>query len=180
MPRAASIVFTSLVLVAAPLASQTSPRPSRARNATLLSVFSTVVPMAAGVTVAALGSGGTGQTAAFTTLFWGGALVGPSVGYFWGGAGSRTIKGLAIRGGTFLLASILAPTEDWNDGIYPNPDTDRLGVWALAAIPIVVSATIDIVRVHDAVEAEESLRVSLAPLIDPRHRRLGAALQLRW
>ncbi|HEX9164691.1 MAG TPA: hypothetical protein VF862_02185 [Gemmatimonadales bacterium] len=106
--------------------------------------------------------------------------MGPSVGYFWGGAGSHTTTGLAIRGGAFLLASMLAPTEDWNDGIYPNPDWDQTGVWVLAIIPIMVSATIDIVRVDDAVAAEESLRLSLTPLINPRHRRLGVAVRLGW
>ena len=143
-----------------PLYAQAEPTHSRATSATLWSTLAAVVPIAAGVAVAGTGSGGTGQTVVFGALFWGGAIVGPATGYWYGHIGKRAVPGLILRSATFTLASALAPTQDYNDGILPNPDLDQLGAWLLATSVIVASATVDIVKVRRTVLARRKLKLS--------------------
>ena len=111
------------------------------------SLWGTVLPVTAGIIIVSIGVDGTGSTILFTTLFWGGALFGPSWGYFYANKGARGWTGIIIRSSIFMLANVLSPTTDFNDGIFPNPDLDDIGIWALAGRVIIISDIYDIAKV---------------------------------
>lgn len=176
----ASMLWTLAVATPiAPLRAQTADSP-RAGSATLWSTLATVAPMTAGVVLAATGSGGTGQTVASGALFWGGAVVGPATGYWHGNAGKHPVRGLVLRTATFAVAWALAPTSDYNDGILPNPDSDRIGVWVAATAVIGVSAVIDIATVGRSVRLSDGQTLTVLPLIDVSTRRVGFTVRTVW
>ena len=149
------------------------PQPDRSRSATWWSLGATAVPVSAGLVLALAGNGGSAQTAAFATLFWGGALLGPGAGYVHGRAARRALPGLAIRAGAFVVGTIAAPTSDFDDGVYPNPSTEDMPAWTIVTAVIAVSAVVDIVNVSGAVRNNAARRLTVVPLIDPRAGRFG-------
>lgn len=164
-----------LALQPAPAIAQTEP-PS-AGSAALRSLGATLVPMALGIEVARTGGGGAATTVVFATLFWGGALVGPATGYWYAGLHRRGNLGVIVRAITFVAASIVSPTDDLNDGIYPNPDFSEPPWWGAAVVIIAVSIVADLVSVGPLV-TESNTRVT--PIIDPRAQRAGLALRVAW
>lgn len=117
-----------------------------APSGTAWSLGATALPILAGVTLVAAGTGyesGAG-TALNSSLLWGGALVGPATGYMRTGRARSGLPGLALRVAMFGAAWAAAPTHDFNDGFVPNPDLDSAGVWLVATAAILISDAIDI------------------------------------
>jgi len=157
------------------------PGSGPAKAAFRTSLLGTVLPMLAGIGLAAWTDGGEAETLAFAGLFWGGALVGPSLGYARGGVMGSALPGLILRVGLFTITWAIAPTRDFDDGILPNPEinlgknggSDDLGLWVLSTAVILASGIIDIVRVADRVHEEETGSLHLEP------RDGGVALTMR-
>lgn len=159
---------------------------SRAAAAFRWSFLGTVLPMAAGVTVAATVDPSTTSTAAFGVLFWGGALAGPALGYFHGGLSRHGATGIALRSAMFAIAWAIAPTDDFNDGIVPNPELEGAGAtaWLLAGLGIAISDAIDIAGVSSRVREHESAAPGVVLEIRPGrvapNGRLGLLASVRF
>lgn len=139
-----------------------APGPRRESAAALqLSLWSTIVPTLAGAALwlPALapnwseGGGGTGGPVAGAALTAGGLLIGPSLGYFYGGAAGRGWRGLGIRAaiGGIMTRSFTADAPDW--------------VPFAGGAAVVASAIWDIASVKRTVTARNASRprLTLAP-----------------
>jgi hypothetical protein len=151
-----------------------SPRPL---VAALVSLGATALPMAAGAQVINHGGRNTRTALTSATLLWGGAIIGPAAGYWYGGQKPRGNTGLAIRGAAFLAASLLAPTTDLDDGVYPNSDLDDIGPWLVAIPVIATSMAVDLLSVRAYVDGS---RIAVTPVVDPKARSAGLALRVTW
>ncbi len=165
-----------------------SPATSGAHGSSLYSLVGTVLPMLGGIALAVKTDGGVANTVAFAGLFWGGAIVGPSLGYVHGGATRRGLEGLALRAGAFAVAWALAPTHDFDDGIVPNPSFNLatgegggdVGIWILATAGILVSGIHDIIRVDGTVGARSDRVSSLHATVLPDAGGSGCRLGVEW
>jgi len=180
-------VFALLVvsLLAAPAPGQTARPTSFEQKAYRLSLWGTLVPVAAGsilwVTQAshAWASEGPDRTGA-ALLVAGGLTLGPSFGYNAAGLHGRGLRGVGLRAGVTLLSLGTAfAICGWNCS---KGDAAYEVAWVAFATGSglsAVSALYDIARVRHNVrrhEARSDARVSLVPLYVPGERALGVRL----
>ena len=159
------------------------PFPVSEFNPTLVSAAWTVVPAAAGLAIAGGNESDGASTETFaSSLVWGGLIVGPATGYWHGGAGRFAVRGLVLRGATFALASLLAPSESGQGSLYPafsSDDDAKKWTWIGASTVIVASAVVDVVRARGAVNHVERHHMSVVPTVDPGTRTFGLAVTAR-
>jgi hypothetical protein len=80
-----------------------------------LSTAGLVLPVATGLVLAAH-SAGTNQSEIGATLVGAGLLLGPSVGYFYGGCAQKGWIGIAIRGGLAVVTIAAMAATGWGSG----------------------------------------------------------------
>lgn len=176
---------------AAPAPDERRPDP---HVATSLASNWTVLPVAAGTglllaarsanerTGASRGAGILAAAGAGVALF--GVVVGPSVGYDYGGIPARGTGGLLLRAGTIVLPATLLATSQ---GVRDDGDTAlAIVVGGVAGFCVAsLEAVYDIGVVGDRVRANnESLAhptsVQLGPAASPASHAPGMALTLRF
>lgn len=142
--------------------------PAAAQRASLLGF---VVPVVAGIALVAPENASDGQVAAGGLAFFAGAVLGPALGYWTGGAAGRGWTGAGIRAGLLTLMTLSVAGED----TYTSGVDAVLGIGFLALIG---HGTYDVVRVRPVVgERQARLAVAQAPAWTGR---TGLGLQLRW
>ncbi len=157
-----------------------SVKEKNPKTAFLLTLVGTAVPLAA------LAAGAAGAED-FGGIGLAGLLVGPSLGYFYGGLAWRGLLGIGIRGigvGIMWAAVWGAWKEAWGwDGDRANGE-EWVGV-ALAGVGIMLgSALWDLADVKGAVN-RRNLRarertLAFAPLFNPRTKTVGITVRLSF
>ena len=184
------IALLTTVLIAAPTAAQTAPAE---RKAFRLSLWGTVIPVAAGATwwvaqgpASAVGifpsaPDRSGPAALIAT----GLEVGPMFGYTSAGLGGRGWRGAALRGG-LTLASFLPAFAicGWNCSKGdPEYDLAWLTIATGAGLSL-ASAVYDISRVKHNVRRRNQPRpgrgFSIAPMYVPGQRSFGVNVDMRF
>jgi len=180
------IALLTTVLIAAPSAAQTDPAE---RKAFRLSLWGTVIPVAAGATWwVAQGSGSqlgylsagpdrSGPAVVIAT----GLVVGPTFGYMQAGLGGRGWRGAGLRAGLTLVSFLPAVAIcGWNCS---QGDAEYDLAWLAIATGTglsLASAVYDISRVKHNVrrhnERRPGSRLSFAPVYVPGQRSLGVRL----
>ena len=146
-----------------------SPQASPAR-ATMLSLGSTVIPVAAGFAIANAGD----HVPEGTLLVVGGVIVGPAVGYFDSGLYARGTRGIALRLATGLFALSAVSSLIGDDSDVGGPVLIFIGgVGGTAVLAIVDCALVG----HDVARAQA---VSIAPVILPGARAPGVGVTIRF
>ena len=120
--------------------------------------------MTAGVFIVPTGVMGTSSTTLFTNLSWDGTLFCPLWSYFYANRAARGWAGIILRSSIFILAIVLSPTTDFNDGILPNPDMDNIGIWTLAGLIIIIYDIYDIAKIKHHFQKG---RFTVTPQINP-------------
>ena len=157
-----------------------SVKEKNPKTAFLLTLVGTAVPLAA----AAAGAAGSGD---FAGIGMAGLLVGPSLGYFYGGLLWRGLLGIGIRAigeGIILIAGLGVWTESWgwdDEGV----DVEKWEAVALVGAGIVLASAIwDLAGIKGAIN-KRNLRareraLSFSPLINPRTKTVGLTLRLSF
>jgi hypothetical protein len=150
------------LLVTTPLAAQDTTNALSEDAAYRLSLWATVVPVAAATTIMVVqGAGGDQSGPNFLSSI--GLFVGPSIGYLSAGMGGRGLKGLGIRAGLATATVMAAVAVCGMD--CPQSDAANAILVGGASL-IVASAIYDITHVRHNVRqhAERAAnRLSLAP-----------------
>lgn len=186
-----AVALLAAALVTAPAAAQTN---APEQNAHRLSLWGTLIPVAAGAAWWAAhglqtGSASTspGLAAGPALLIAGGLIVGPTLGYSSAGLGGRGWRGAGIRAGLTLLS--FAPAMaicGWDCG---QGDREADLAWLIIATGSglsLASAVYDISRVkqnvrrHNAARPEGGLGFSIAPMYTPGQRSFGVNLGLTF
>lgn len=95
---ALSFLMSLLFIFSSPCFSQSNLSSSKSESTALQwSLFGTLVPLAAGVGLAAAVSGPDENPVPPLVLMGSGLIIGPSLGYFYGGRSNRGMQGIAIR-----------------------------------------------------------------------------------
>jgi hypothetical protein len=180
------LVVASLaaVFLAAPVTAQTAPAEGKAFR---LSLWGTVIPVAAGATIWATQGAPTGN--AFTSpersgpalLMAGGLIVGPTVGYTSAGLSGRGWRGARLRTGLTLLSFVPGLAIcGWDCS---KGDTEYDLAWltiAAGAGLSLASAIYDISRVRHNVRRHHAARpgpgFSVAPSYVPGQRSFGVSV----
>lgn len=118
-------------------------------GALLCSFLTTTVPVIGGIKLAAANELGEGEMA----LIYGGLIVGPAIGYFYGECSARGVAGIGIRGGTAILtvyAARSAAEAHKDDGMLGGLQEGLL-VAGIGTVVIVIESIVDIALVHDTV-----------------------------
>jgi len=167
------------LLLTTPLAAQDTTRPMAENAAYRLSLWATVIPVAAATTIMVVqGSGGDFAGPNFLGSV--GLFVGPSMGYFSAGLGGRGLKGLGIRVGLAAATGMAAFAVCGMDCTEGQSKYDAANVIMLGGAGlIVVSAIYDISHLRQNVRrrAERATnRLSLTPTYEGAGR---AGLRIR-
>lgn len=174
-----------------PLASQTV---ASERTAFRVSLWSTVVPVAAGAVMWAAQDPGVPSDplsypdrSAPSLVMAGGFVLGPSFGYQAAGLNGRAWRGVAIRSGLTLLSFVPAfAICGWDCG---KGDQKYDLAWAFIATGAGLSAASAIydithikrnVRQHQAAAASTGAALSIAPMYTPGRRSVGVQLGLSF
>jgi hypothetical protein len=183
----AMLLFSATVSSGQSIASQqnSSAREKNPSSAFWWSFAGTAVPIAA-MAVGAAGGGDLGQ------IGLAGLLVGPSLGYFYGGLAWRGLLGIGIRGlcAGIILAEGWALAEEFARLILPwnvlGKNRAESGVFLAVGAGVMMfgSAIWDLVSVKGAVN-ERNLKmrdwaVAFAPLLNLRTRSVGVLVQLSF
>lgn len=160
------------------------PSPSRA---TKLSLIATALPVAAGIVLHKDESEGSSNDIAGVLVI-SGVIIGPSVGYFYGGCAGRGGVGIAIRTGVVIGTVVaLAAVVDAHEGdefLDFSGLAAALTVVGIGGALILIDAIYDIVRVdgtvrhHNARQADFNLTV--APQVVGPGKVPGLQLSLRF
>jgi len=137
------------------------------------------VPVGLGLVLSSSGDDSGDMDTFASSLVWSGLVVGPATGYWHGGAGKHAVRGLVIRGAAFALASIVAPSESSEGGLYPalpSDDDGKKWMWIGATSVIVASAVVDIARAEHAVNHVERHHLSVMPTVGPGGSSVGLTL----
>lgn len=159
-------------------------------KAQALSSLSTAVPVFAG-SVWAINSG---MGAAQIALIGSGIVVGPSVGYFYGGCSKKGISGAIIRLGTgaftaFAVGSIKDKERNENAGLldFDMGPIIRYAVGVVGCSVVLIQAVSDMARVRSAVEerneslaCQNGIKVSLSPIFFADSGAGGLELQVTF
>ena len=115
------------------------------------------------------------------TSFWlpiGGTIIGPSLGYFYGGLPGRALRGIGIRS-LAHVAWIAAFVMAWNN----NSDVGTV-LFLGGAAGLIYSSIADIVKVQRAVrkrnEELKSVSIAMAPIFNPREKLYGVGIRLTF
>lgn len=182
----AALTLLAAVVVAAPGAAQTAVSE---RAALHLSLWGTVIPVAAGAVLWASQKGATpgdpfsgAERSGPSLLIAGGFVVGPSFGYGAAGLGGRGLRGVGLRAGLTLLSFVPAFAICGWDCSKGDAEYDL--AWlaiATGAGLSAASAIYDIARVQHNVRGRDAHRareLSVAPWYVPGQR--GGALGVRF
>lgn len=151
------------------------------KTALTLSLATTVLPVALGGVMMALGDAESGVSTAGSLIAGLGLYLGPATGYWYGGASGRGWKGFGIRFGTALAAGValyaicVGGDSDCSIAVEDEGTTAAAGVVALAATGVILfSAIWDIAKVKSHVRkandeklAEHGARLSVIPVLNP-------------
>lgn len=155
-------------------------QPRSEATALRYSLFGTVTPVATGFAV----RGGSGIQLIAT-----GVLIGPSLGYFYGGCTVRGIKGIGIRVGLVALTAVAADaaarsSSGGSSGSFLEGVGAVLGVALVGSCVITIHAVYDIAKVKSKVRKHnEKLRarsLGIVPTYSPNSDAPGLALQLTF
>jgi hypothetical protein len=157
-----------------------SVKEKNPKTAFLMTLVGTAVPLAA----LAAGAAGTGDLGGVGMA---GLLVGPSLGYFYGGLFWRGLLGVGIRAigeGIILIGGLGAWFEAWGWD-HEKPDLKKWeGVVLVGAGIVLASAIWDLAAVKGAVN-KRNLRareraLAFSPLINPRTKTVGITVRLSF
>ncbi|HKC40204.1 MAG TPA: hypothetical protein VKC15_11725 [Gemmatimonadales bacterium] len=166
------------LLLTTPLAAQDTTRPMSENAAYRLSLWATVIPVAAATTIMVVQRSG-GDFAGPNFLGSLGLFVGPSMGYFSAGLGGRGLKGLGIRVG-LSAATVGAAFAVCGMDCTGGSKLDAANVIVLGGAGlIVVSAIYDISHLRQNVRRRTDRttnRLSLTPAYEGAGR---AGLRIR-
>lgn len=115
----------------------------------------------------------------------GGMVLGPALGYFYGGCTRRGLVGIGIRTGLLAVAAYAASKAEWPTIGVLGPGEEgnaAAGITILAATALAVSAVVDLARVSGTVRRENDRRAYAATMVAPTVRALksgGVAVGLR-
>lgn len=180
-----AVALLAATLVAAPAAAQTDASEQKAHN---LSLWGTVIPVAAGATLWAaqgLQTGSASTSPDFPVgpglLMAGGLIVGPTLGYSSAGLGGRGWRGAGIRTGLTLLSFLPAMAIcGWDCG---RGDKEADLAWLIIATGgglSLASAVYDISRVKQNVRQRNATRpgpgFSIAPQYVPGRRAFAVSV----
>ena len=141
-------------------AARDSLGPKSPGAAARLSLLCTLVPLFMGPSLSDQGGavGAIGKTATVASV-----LLGPSVGYFYGGCSGRAIKGIAIRAGLAGIAAIAASQAEWPSmdlfGTGGDQGNAAASIAVMAGCAILVDVVIDLLQVSRTVRRENDRRV---------------------
>jgi len=155
-------------------------QPRSEATALRYSLFGTVTPVATGFAV----RGGSGIQLIAT-----GVLIGPSLGYFYGGCTVRGITGIGIRVGLVALTAVAADaaarsSSGGSSGSFLEGVGAVLGVALVGSCVITIHAIYDIAKVKSTVRKHnrqfQERSLSLVPTYFPDLDAAGLALQLTF
>ena len=165
---AAAAIAPAQTIPAAP-AKDTTPAKHTAYHrspstATWLSVGATLVPVGAAFIVHANSSNSLDED-----LFFSGMVLGPAVGYWYGGVSGRAWPGLLIRGGGLAIYEIAT------NGCGGTCSQSEQIVRGTGFAIILASAIFDIATVGKKVQAnnDAAARAMVVPLFTPSEHRVG-------
>lgn len=161
-----------LALATAPAGAQLSPAPKPSPGAAQrVSLLAFVVPVTAGIVLIAPEEASEARIGVGAAIFWSGAILGPAVGYWVGGAAGRGWLGAGIRtGAAVLTAAAMAGDEGFTRG---SEDVAAVGVLAILG-----HGVYDIIRIPPVLS---SRRAELAVAPAPGWiRGTGLGVQLTW
>jgi hypothetical protein len=175
--RSAFGVGVLAVAIASPLSAQ-APGSYRARSpgtALAMSAFGTLVPIGLVVGGAAGDQGG--------GLLLGGLLLGPSLGYLYGGETGRGLKGIGVRAGVLAVTGLAAAGICSSGCDFWGDDNGAVGAAAVVLLGLVTTSVLairDVVRVDDAIRTRNEKRALAVRLTySPELRAPGVLLTLR-
>ncbi len=117
-----------------------------------------------------------------------GMVLGPSLGYFYGGCSRRALTGIAVRAGLLAVTAIAASKAEWPTiGVFGAGEEGNAaaGITVLAATALGVATVVDLVRVSGTVSRQNDRRVGAAAAVTPTVHTLrgsggvGVGLQVR-
>lgn len=157
-----------------------SVKEKNPKTAFLMTLVGTAVPLAA----AAAGAAGAGD---FVGLGMTGLLIGPSLGYFYGGLLWRGLLGVGIRAigeGIILIGGLGAWFEAWGWD-HEKPDIRKYESVVLVGAGIVLASAIwDLAYVKGAVNRRNirarERALAFSPLINPRTKTVGITVRLSF
>jgi len=166
------------VAIASPLSAQAQDA-YRARSpgtALAMSAFGTLVPI--GLVLA----GATGDEGGGLVL--GGLLLGPSLGYLYGGETGRGLRGIGVRAGVVAVTGLAAAGICSAGCNFFEDDNGAFGAAAVILLAGIVTTSVlairDVVRVDDAVRARNGRRaLDVRVAYSPEARAPGILLTLR-
>lgn len=147
------------------------PKPKSEKLAFLLSLAGTAVPVAAAFLLAR-------DSELWGHMIIGGGLLGPSLGYFYGGIPGRGGVGIGVRGLFLFLATVGAI------GNYLSGEEQGLILAYAAGIGGLASAIYDIISVGPAVrKRNKELRETaffISPIVIPQKRAAGINVHFQF
>lgn len=143
------------------------------QSAAWLSLAGTLVPLVGGIQLGK--AGGTGAEIAGGAAI-AGVLVGPSLGYFYGGCSRRGITGIAVRAGLSVVGLAAASQAEW-PSLLDSDDKGNAaaGIVVLAVTGVFVDMVIDLVRVSGTVRRENDRRRFERPAVMPTARAISGS-----
>ena len=148
-------------------------KPKSEELAVGLSVIGTAIPWCLLLT-------GKGDSSDVVMLELGGTIIGPSLGYFYGGLFGRGLIGIGIR--SLCFSSLVAGfSRAWDQG------KDDAASYILAYGGLggyIISTIYDIAAVSRAVrkrnESQKNVAFSLSPVVNPQKKAYGITVQLQF
>ncbi len=153
-----------------------------------MSLAGTMVPFIGAMLLSGDGDDEESPRVAAAILGTTGMVLGPSLGYFYGGCSRRALTGIAVRAGLLAVTAIAASKAEWPTiGVFgPGEEGNAAaGITILAAIALGVATVVDLSMVPGAVSRENDRRVRALAAVTPTlctlrgSRGVGVGFQVR-
>ena len=148
-------------------------------TAFLCSLIGTVVPVGYGLLARGVSGGSSGYGNGSLYVAWLGALVGPSLGYIYGGRAGRGFLSIGFRAAviTIMAAIMMGYDEPWDN---PFVGLTGVGIFAGSALFDLISVKRAVRNHNDAVRARKGMSVSVAPFVLRREKCAGLNIGLSF
>jgi hypothetical protein len=147
-------------------------------TAFLFSLIGTVVPVGYGILARGVSGGSSGHGNGSLYVAWLGALVGPSLGYIYGGRAGRGLLGLVGRAAVvIIMAGIMLSNDEANNTFV---GLAGVGLFAGSALFDLISVRKAVRKHNDAARARKGMSVSVAPFFLRREKGAGLNIGLSF
>jgi hypothetical protein len=138
-----------------------------------LSLAGTIVPFWGGIL---LGKNEGPSSWIGGSLALGGILIGPSLGYFYGGRSRRAVSGIATRTGLLAIMGIAASVAEFPSPLGPGDEGNAAAdITLLAFCGVGIATVFDLVGVPETVRRQNDRRLHEHPAVTPTVRLLNGS-----